>query len=148
MVRGARILERAAALALALAALAVSGCPKKKEAAPGRALEQILRSEPNVRARSLRAEIEGLSRSGKLDQAAARIEAMQKAVGDILTAMDAIHHRKTAVPDFDVVRYVEALRDLGETLRGFQQLWSAKNPDQLKREMLEGLLGQLQTKIR
>jgi hypothetical protein len=143
MVRKPRI----PALALLLVVLLPGACEKKKEVVPG-AMETLLQSEPNERARSLRAELAALLKSGKLDEAAARVEPLAKAVGDILSAMESIHHRKTAVPDFDVIRYVEALRDLGENLRGFQRLYSPGSPERLKREMLKGLLDQIRLKIR
>ena len=143
MVRKSRI----PALALVLVALVLGACQKKKEVVPG-AMETILQSEPNQRARSLRAEFAELLKTGQLDGAAAKTEPLAKAVGDILAAMETIHHRKTAVPDFDVIRYVEALRDLGENLRGFQRLYAKGSQESLKREMLQGLLDQLRLKIR
>jgi hypothetical protein len=143
MVRKPRI----PALALLLIPLALGACQKKKEVVPG-AMETILQSEPNQRARALRTEFAELLRSGQLDVAAAKVGRFSKVVGDILAAMDTIHHRKTAVPDFDVIRYVEALRDLGENLRGFQRLYAKGSQESLKREMLQGLLDQLRLKIR
>ena len=89
----------------------------------------------------------GLSAS-KLDEAAGKVEGMGKLVGEILASMDAIHHQTTAVPDFAVVRYIEALRDLGENLRGFSRMYSGGNPPQLKREMLMGMIDLLKNKIR
>ena len=143
MVRRERLLA-AALIALSAAPLAC----KKSRPAEASALAQISASEPNERARKLRAEMESLTASGKLEDAAQRAEPLQRAVGDLLAGMDAIHHKKTAVPDFGVVRYIEALRDLGESLRGFEKIYSPRNPESLKREMLQGLLDQLRQKIR
>jgi hypothetical protein len=146
VVRAARVLERQA-IPVALALAAALGACKKKEPAPA-PMAAILASEPNIRARALRDEMERLAAAGKLDDAASRTAAVAKTVGDLLEAMDRLHHRKTAVPDFDVVRYVEALRDLGNNLRGFERIWSPKNPDTLKREMIQGLIDQMKRKIR
>jgi hypothetical protein len=142
MVRRARILEGL----IVVVALFAAGCSKKAPQKP--AIEEIAQSEPNQRARALRDEVTRLFKAGKLDEAAEKAEPLTKAVADILSAMEVLHHKKTAVPDFAVVRYVEALRDLGENLRGFGQLYSRKNPAPLKREMLQGLIEQLQQKIR
>jgi regulator of protease activity HflC (stomatin/prohibitin superfamily) len=145
MVRGTRVSRRAA---LILAALAVggAGCSKRKDP-PAAAIEQIRESEPNRRARALRAEMDKLFAAARYDDAAAKTEAMARAVGDLLEAMDALHHKKRAVPDFAVIRYVEALRDLGGNLRGFSQMYTRENPEALKREMLQGLLEQIRQKI-
>ncbi len=155
MVRGQRVLERKASVAaLAItAALGVCGalfssvgCAKKPRPPPPMAA--ILASEPSQRARGLRDEMAKLLAAGKVDEAASKAEAVARAIGDLLTAMDTLHHRQTAVPDFDVVRYVEALRDLGENTRGFIRLYSTKNPPPLKREMVQSFVDQLRLKIR
>lgn len=127
--------------------LAPLGCKKKKPAGPP-AIEKIKQSEPNRRVRALRERMRRLTKAGKYDEAAKLYEPLAKGISDLLGAMERIHFRKTAVPDFAVVRYVEALRDLGRNLRGFERLYSPKNPPQLKKEMLEGLLDQLDRKVR
>ena len=138
---------RAAGISALIALALCAGCAKKK-APQERAIDAIVRTEPNVRARALRAEVEKLTAAKKLDAAAAKAEPLERAVGDILQAMDQVHHMKTAVPDFEVLRYIEALRDLGENLRGFARIYSSKNPESLKRDMLQGLIDQLKQKIR
>jgi len=128
---------------------ATGGCAKRESSPAGpAAIDRITESEPNRRARAQRDEIEKLVAANKLDEAADKIEMMAKTLSDLLVAMDTLHHTKTAIPDFAVVRYIESLRDLGENLRGFSRIYSARNPPQLKREMLIGMIGQLKSKIR
>jgi hypothetical protein len=120
----------------------------KKLAEYAAAMNAILASEPNVRLRALRDEVGRLAADGKMDDAAAKVEALPRAIDDLLQAMDKLHHKKTAVPSFEVTRYVESMRDLGENVRGFQRIWSPKNPPALKKEMLAGFLEQLRLKVR
>ena len=138
---------QAIAILAALVVAALSGCTKKEPPGPT-AIQKIIDAEPSRRARALRDEIVQLVAASKLDEAAGKVEGMGKLVGEILASMDTIHHQKTAVPDFAVVRYIEALRDLGENLRGFSRMYSGGNPPQLKREMLMGMIDLLKNKIR
>lgn len=147
MVRGKRLPRQAQALGVAVALLAAAASCSERKAVTPQAMAEIVASEPSRRARALRSEVEALFRAEKYDEAASKAEAIVKAVGDILTIMEPLHHQKTAVPNFDVIRYVESLRDVGENLRGFTRLYLRTNPAPLKREMIAGLLEQLR-KIR
>ena len=135
--------------AAAAVALSFAGCAKRESSPAGPpAIGRIVESEPNRRARAQRDLVTQLIAAGKLDEAAVKIEGMAQTLSDLLVAMEALHHQKTAVPDFEVIRYIESLRDLGESLRGFSRIYSPRNPPQLKREMLIGMVEQLKSKIR
>lgn len=123
------------------------GCKKKEPPGPP-ATELIAQSPPNVAARALRDEVLQRFAAGQLDEAAKKLEGMPRLVGEVLASMDAISHQKSAVPDFGVIRYIEALRDLGENLRGFERLYSPNNPVSLKKDMLQGVIEQLKLKLR
>ena len=137
------------ALALCVSILvgaALGACAKKAPKEP--AMTAILASPQNLRARALRDEIGVLFAAATYDAAAEKIAQIPKAIDELLSAMDTLHHKKTAVPDFEVVRYVEAMRDLGENLRGFDRLYSKGNQPALKKGMVQGILELLRAKLR
>lgn len=136
----------AALLCSVSCAAALAACTKK--APPPDPMLAILASAPNQRARALRDEIAALFKAGQFDAAAEKIALAPKVVHELLRAMDELHHKKTSVPAFEVVRYVEAMRDLGENLRGFERVYNKGNPPALKQDMVRGMVDLLRNKVR